>query len=419
MDAKLLELGLTADQIQGLKDLGVEKEADLQFLELSDLTELGLKPIAARKILAVLKPQAQPAAPAATPSMPSTITLVTGSPDNMTLEELLKAVTTGGKRGDQRYIQVITRLTYGKNVFVRMPGSDSLDIAAICEYVADMDPDDNPEFIGDEPTESLSEVLEKRAQANPITGEKLDTKSRWLKVSEEWRIIAAYGIASGRLNADEITLLTELSSEKPNPIRWDQIKTAYARAKARNEPTAMAAANSLIYRKRPSYRPSGTQRDGGRGFSSASGTRGDAEAAIGDAVAYLSGNTQATNSELRKLIEDGFNISELETLCANTGAKADEELSLDHIGAARDQRSLAALKLVRWAAQRGLLVPLVCAVFDLRQNILRSIIEKLATSQQAANRPAGPTVTINTGGGHVYGSIDTKGGDFIGGRGQE
>jgi len=84
--ARLTELGVDANLIGKIKDLGVETVDDLQELDVPTLTGIGMKPIPAKKIVAALKKPTAAPAPSAPPAP--------GAYGVMALDSVLPAVPT-------------------------------------------------------------------------------------------------------------------------------------------------------------------------------------------------------------------------------------------------------------------------------------------------------------------------------------
>ncbi len=92
VDAKLKALGVDDDMISKIrKDLGVEGEGDLAFLEENLLGSIGMKPVRAKKLLAAIKPTTSPTESVASPiSGMGTLDVLPKLPDDGSWLQALK-----------------------------------------------------------------------------------------------------------------------------------------------------------------------------------------------------------------------------------------------------------------------------------------------------------------------------------------
>lgn len=240
------EFRMTDEQIGKLEAEGVQNEADLSLLsadEIKDVTGCGL--VTAKKINQAFAP-----AVAQVPTaVPPTIVVRTGKPEDMSLRELVQAIADGERSTD--YVVVLRKHVGNKRVFVRKPGEEKLDVEASLELIDHVGTDlEGPEFWGEVPTETLEEILERRAMANPITGAKLAKGDPWMTVSEDRCILAAYARLAGHLTGkeDEFTLTEELKAKKLGG-RWTRIQAAFSRAEKAHDPIIDQARAAIYYRK--------------------------------------------------------------------------------------------------------------------------------------------------------------------------
>lgn len=267
LKVRLKEFQLTDEQIGKLEAEGVKSVDDLALLTADDIKALtGCGLVAAKKIAAAYAAKAEPVT-----AMPQTIVVKSGRPEDMAFRELLQAVVDGEHSAD--YVNALRQRTRNMRVFVRKPGEEGIDVVATMEVIDFADqPGSEPEFWGEQPTETLDEVLERRKQANPITGAALAKGDAWLDVDEDRRVLAAYARLAGNLrgNEDEYTLINELKSETLTG-RWPRIKAAFDRAEKAHDPLVDQARSALFYSKggrpgstqTPFRQPSSTIRAGG------------------------------------------------------------------------------------------------------------------------------------------------------------
>lgn len=275
LKTQLKGYGLTDEQITEVeKKLGVTSVEDMKYVTEKDLTDLGVLPVPARKIVAAYKPKepvaASPVAPTApaVPGAPINITVATGNPDDMTVQQLVEAVSKGERSRD--FTAALRRKTGGTkmHVFVRIPGSDQLDITSTMDLIAqDYQPGEEPKFWSSVPTETLTEVLMIRRFADPLTGEVLEKGDPWEKLGEETMAMAAYARMKGVVDkVDKYTITSEATQEPAHP-RWTRIRALWTRGVRSNDPLVLEARAAIIYTKTSRHddeevRPS----KGGEGF---------------------------------------------------------------------------------------------------------------------------------------------------------
>ena len=256
---KLLEdFKLTLDQISKLEAAGVVVEDDLKMLTAADLKEAGLNIVTAKKLSAAFNPPPAaltPVAEAATAAPvsganPMNITVRTGNPEDMTIQELLVSVSEGERSQD---ITSVLRRKVGpkRRVYVRKAGSDQLDVAATMEMInQDFPEGTEPAFWDSEPTETLTEILQMRTYADPLTGNPLAKGDPWLKLGDEKMAAFAYAKIKGNVlngSEDKYTLTSEAMAN-PTGERWNKIQALWNRGIKSGDPAIMEARAAIIYR---------------------------------------------------------------------------------------------------------------------------------------------------------------------------
>ena len=260
LKTKLLGLGLSDEDITKLENAGVKTEDDLKLLDVGDLKEAGLNLVNAKKLAAmyapapVAAPAAEPSAPAAPQAMPNiSVSVKTGNPEDMTIQELLELVAKGERSQD---ITSVLRRKVGtsRRVYVRVAGSDRLDVAETMEMINQEYPEGTePAFWGTEPTETLSEILQLRTYADPLTGAPLAKGDPWLKLGDEKMAAFAYARIKGNVfngSEDKYTLANEATSESTGE-RWNKISALWNRGIKAGDPQIMEARAAIIYRNKP------------------------------------------------------------------------------------------------------------------------------------------------------------------------
>jgi hypothetical protein len=186
-------------------------------------------------------------------SWPTSITLKTGRPADMTMRELVNAVADGER--DSEVIAELRRRVRDRNVFVRESGGEKIDVTGTLEVMDHAEGTQPPQFWDKVPTETLDQILERRKAANPITGEALAKGDHWLSVSEERRLLAAYARLGGLLTGteDEYTLVGELK-KKTLGGRWERIQSSYERA-VKSREALVDQARAELYVTRHEGRP--------------------------------------------------------------------------------------------------------------------------------------------------------------------
>lgn len=270
LKTKLLGLGLSEEDITKLENAGVKTEDDLKLLDVADLKEAGLNLVNAKKLAAMYAPAPviAPAAPAAepgasaAPAVPGAgmnITVRTGNPEDMTIQELLDLVAKGERSQD---ITSVLRHKVGakRRVYVRQSGSDMLDVANTMEMInQEYAEGEEPPFWGSEPTETLTEILQLRTYADPLTGAPLAKGDPWLKLGDDRMAAFAYAKLKGNVlsgSEDKYTLVNEAMAD-PAGERWDKIQALWNRGIKSGDPQIMEARAAIIYRVK-----TGTNRHG-------------------------------------------------------------------------------------------------------------------------------------------------------------
>lgn len=254
LKSELMARGLTEEQIAVLDGEGLDTLVALGECDASEIREVtGCNRGTAKKVMAYVKSQtagSEPAADVTSPAVvapPMNITVRTGNPEDMTLRELLQAVADGERSLD--FTSVLRKKVRNMRVFVRLEGSDRVDVAATMELIEqDFEPGEEPTFWGTQPTETLSEILQVRKYADPLTGKQVSKGDPWLKLSEEQMAMAAYarmkGVLTGR--EDSYTLVAEATAAPPAD-RWRRVQTLWTRGVNSHDPLVMQARAAVYY----------------------------------------------------------------------------------------------------------------------------------------------------------------------------
>lgn len=256
--------GLTDEQITGVENLGVSTVEDMQFVTAEDLTGLGVKVIVARKIVAAFAPKPAEVPTTSQPSGPINVTVQSGKLVDKPLKELLDMLASGERSTELK--QAIREKIGGLVCFVRVEDGENLDVAATLEcYDYVLETSQSPEMWGNVPVESFEEILEKRREADPLTGDALTngvnptTGLSWKPVSEQNRVYIAFARLNNLLEGrpDPFVLVDELSKE-PLGGRWIKIVAVYKRAE-KAEPEKIAAARAALWYRKGGRSGSGTR----------------------------------------------------------------------------------------------------------------------------------------------------------------
>lgn len=245
---KLMQAGVSEAAITILVEQELTTDSDLQGFTYERFVQMGIKAGSAKKLTDLFGPKESALQPAA-PTSPQTIVVKTGKPEDMSLRELVNAIADGERSTD--YVVALHKHVGNKRVFVRKLGQEGMDVEATLELIDHVGTDpEGPEFWGEQPTETLEEILERRAMANPITGAKLAKGDPWMGVNEERRILAAYARLANLFTGkeDEYMLVSELKAEKMGD-RWTRIQASFKRAEKAHDPLVDQARAALYFRK--------------------------------------------------------------------------------------------------------------------------------------------------------------------------
>lgn len=259
---KLIALGMTEDGVSKLEtEGGVKDEAGLVRLlagmSFKDLREIvGCTVLAAKDVIATYAPKEPetPTSVTATPPAaapgPMNITVRTGNPEDMTVQELLGLVANGERSTD--VTQVLRRKIGGdRRLFVRVKGSDQIDIAGTMDLInQDFESNTEPAFWGEVPTETLNEILQLKKYADPLTGDVLAKGDPWLKLgSDDLMASFYYAKAKGVLTGteDKYTLVNEAKADPPGE-RFERIQALWNRGISSSDPLVMQARAAILYR---------------------------------------------------------------------------------------------------------------------------------------------------------------------------
>lgn len=257
---KLKGLGVSEAAIQTLEEQELTTEASLSGYTYERFTAMGIKAGSATILAAQYGPAPVPvtastapeagAAAATPPGAPLNITVKTGNPEDMTVQELLSLVANGERSQD---VTSVLRRKVGatRRVYVREAGTDRIDVAETMELLnQDFAPGEEPQFWGTQPTETLSEILELRRYADPLTGKPLAKGDPWLQLGDDGMAAFVYARLKGSDlisgNEDKYTLVKEATSD-PAGERWIKIQTIWNRGVKSGDPMIMEARAAIIY----------------------------------------------------------------------------------------------------------------------------------------------------------------------------
>lgn len=199
------DAGELADKI--IVATGAKKPGQLIHLKVEMLTDekVGMGLIPAQELVEDMqrefgeKKEPTPAAAEAVsqqqPVQPTRFVLETGNLEDKPLRDLFQMVADGDKTPDLR--RALAEKTRGIKCYVREDGSDKLDVAMTIEAYEVVSEHGYREFIAGRPIEGLDEVMEKRREADPLSGELLVNGIApdgldWKGVSDEHKLLAAY-----------------------------------------------------------------------------------------------------------------------------------------------------------------------------------------------------------------------------------
>lgn len=253
LKARLVELGLNEEQVGKMAEAGAQSAPDMALTSAEDIVAItGIGIIAARRIAHAFAPTieptpAPPAAVAATPLPAVNVTVTNNDPGTMRVSELLTAVAQGER--DRDFVQALTKKVGARRrVYVR-DENGRLDVDATMDLInEDIHIGEEPAFWGNQPTETLTEVLDVQRFNDPLTGEPITRGNPWLKLPIDDMAAVAYAKMKNFLRGTEDPYTIVNEAQSGNSERWTRVQNLWKRGLRSTDPMTLQA-RAAIYRR--------------------------------------------------------------------------------------------------------------------------------------------------------------------------